>query len=82
MVRIVFISVTAVAACLIRTLAQLRSFMTGSVLPGSVVNLVVLWTLSECEANLYYVELLRMRKRGFILYFSEDQHNLVGTVRW
>ena len=69
-------------ACLIRTLAQLRSFMMGSVLPGSVVNLVELWTLSECEANLCYEELLGMRKRGFILYFSEDQHNLVGTVRW
>ena len=44
------------AACLIRTLAQLRSFMMGSVLPGSVVNLVELWTLSECEANLCYEE--------------------------
>ena len=51
-----------------------------SLLPGSVIKMVKLWILSECEANLCDEELLGMRKRVH-LAVSEDQHNLVGTVR-
>ena len=39
-VLIVFISVIAVAACLIRSQAQLRSLLMWSVLPGSAIKLV------------------------------------------
>jgi len=36
------ISVIAVAACLIRSLAQLRSFLMGPVVPGAALKIVEL----------------------------------------
>ena len=54
--------------------------MMGSVLPGSVVNLVELWTLSECEANLCDEELLELMKKALILQLKYVKRR--PAVRW